>query len=84
MQRDHRKFSLSGKYQNEVQTSEIISRSSGATDCYFVDTRRRGRFLSLFSFQAESRSKAVWTSIEEAHLVRTADLVFETIGGTAG
>ena len=84
VQRDHRKFSLSGKYQNEVRTSEIISRSSGATDCYFVDTRRRGRFLSLFSFQAESRSKAVWTSIEEAHLVRTADLVFETIGGTAG
>ena len=84
VQRDHRKFSLSGKYQNEVQTSEIISRSSGATDCYFADTRRRGRFLSLFSFQAESRSKAVWTSIEEAHLVRTADLVFETIGGTAG
>ena len=55
VQRDHRKFSLSGKYQNEVQTSEIISRSSGATDCYFADTRRRGRFLSLFSFQAESR-----------------------------
>lgn len=53
VQRDHRKFSLSGKYQNEVQTSEIISRSSGATDCYFVDTRRRGRFLSLFSFQAD-------------------------------
>ncbi len=35
MQRDHRKFSLSGEYQNEVQTSEIISRSRGATDCYF-------------------------------------------------
>ena len=35
VQRDHRKFSLSGKYQNEVQTSEIISRSSGATELLF-------------------------------------------------
>ena len=81
IRRDQRKFSLAGKYRNEVEASEVVRQSKGAVDCYSADTRRRGRFLSLFSFRAESRSKTVWTAIEEAHLIRTADLVFETVGG---
>lgn len=80
VQRDNRKFTLSGKYRNEVKTSEIVSQRDGAADCYSADTRRKGRFLSLFSFRAESRSKAMWTSMQEAHLIRMTDLVFETIG----
>ena len=84
VQRDMRIFSLSGRYRNERNESEVSERRNGAVSVFTADTVRKGRFLSLFPFEAESRSKSVWTSLEEAHLVRTADLVFETIDEVTG
>ncbi len=84
IQRDMRKFSLAGKYRNQVDESEVVSRRDGILEVYAASVSRRGRFLSLFSFLAESRSEAVWASLEEAHLVRTADLIFEEVETVIG
>lgn len=83
-QRDMRKFSLAGKYRNQVDESEVVSRRDGVLEVYAASVSREGRFLSLFSFLAESRSEAAWTSLEEAHLIRTADLVFEKMEAVTG
>ena len=84
IQRDMRKFSLAGKYRNQVDESEVVSRRDGILEVYTASVSRKGRFLSLFFSLAESRSEAAWASLEEAHLIRTADLVFEEVETVIG
>ena len=70
---------FSGWSDDFVQKSEVV-KSGGLIPSYSAQVQRKKTFTSLIPVRAQSRSKAVWTSLDEDDIIRTADLVFEKIG----
>ena len=66
--------------RNEVmEKSEVSGKKEGIVTCFSGAVSRKGNFPALFFIDARSDSEAIWTSLDEAHIIRTADLIFEKI-----
>ena len=67
--------------RNEVlEETEIAEQQNGMIKSFSGKISRQADFPAPFAVRGRSDSKAVWTSLDEAYIVRTADLVFEKIG----
>ena len=75
-------FLCQGSIRSEVQTSEIISRSSGATDCYFCRYPQKRPISAAVLFRRRAGRRLCGLQSKK-RISSTADLCFETIGGTA-
>ena len=67
-------------WKRDIVTESGVEQTGRIVHCYTAEVERRGRFLSMIPIDARSRGKAVWTSLNEDHILRTADLIFEKIG----
>ena len=71
---------FSGWKGMDIVTKGDVADTGRIIHCYSAEVERRGHFLSMIPVDANSRGKAVWTSLDEDYIIRSADLVFEKIG----
>ena len=63
-----------------VEKAEAAEQQDGIVKSFSGKISRQAAFPAPFVISARSDSAAIWTSLDEAHIIRTADLVFEKIG----
>lgn len=67
-------------WKKDIVTESDVEQTGRVIQRYSAQAERRGHFLSMIPIEAKSRGKAVWTSLNEDHIIRTTDLIFEKIG----
>ncbi len=62
--------------------SGLVQQGSGLIKSFKYIKSRKTWLLSLFPVNAKSNSVAKWTSTDEDHLIRVADLIYEKASGS--
>ncbi len=77
-ERDMRELALSGIHENIVRQSETLKEREGLFQHFTAQRQRTETLFSMFDTEAESRSTAVWTVIDEPEILRTVDFLKES------